>query len=261
MATSPLNPKHAVRKLLAKRGYEFSRIEKPTSHKPPVELSVQELAIVEDVLSQNLTMVSRHRLWSTILACKHALDQQIEGDFVECGVWRGGNSIAAAELFRLHDSKRSVWLFDTFAGMTPPTIHDVKTHSGIPAAARHLEMQQATHNEWCYASLDDVKSNFARRGLGPNVHLVAGDVSQTLEGDLLPDKIAILRLDTDFYDSTRKELEVLYPRLSIGGCLLIDDYGHWSGARKATDEYFNQARNRPFLQYVDSTGRTAVKVK
>jgi hypothetical protein len=122
-------------------------------------------------------------------------------------------------------------------------------------------MQQATHNEWCYASLDDVKSNFARRGLGPNVHFVAGDVSQTLEGDLLPDKIAILRLDTDFYDSTRKELEVLYPRLSIGGCLLIDDYGHWSGARKATDEYFNQARNRPFLQYVDSTGRTAVKVK
>lgn len=261
MPQSQLHPKPVIKKLLAKRGYELTRTGKRASHRSPVELNRQELSLVEDILSKKLTMVSRPRLWSTILACKHVVEQQIEGDFVECGVWRGGNAIAAAEMFRLYDSKRAVWLFDTFAGMTPPTIHDVKTHSGVPAAARHLELQHESHNDWCYSSLDDVKNNFSSRGLVSNVHFVKGDVNQTLQGDNLPELISVLRLDTDFYESTKKELEVLYPRLSIGGCLLIDDYGHWSGARKATDEYFTQVRNRPFLQYVDSTGRTAVKVQ
>jgi O-methyltransferase len=76
----------------------------------------------------------------------------------------------------------------------------------------------------------------------------------------LPNKICVLRLDTDWYESTKKELEILYPKLSINGCLIIDDYGHWSGAKKATDEYFETHHNRPLLHCIDYTGRAAVKV-
>ena len=82
-----------------------------------------------------------------------------------------------------------------------------------------------------------------------------GDVLSTLAvPDNLPLKIAVLRLDTDWYESTRMELETLYPRLSVDGVIMIDDYGHWTGARRAVDEYFARGQ-RPLLQYTDATGR------
>src|SRR5262249_6800965 len=118
-----------------------------------------------------------------------------------------------------------------------------------------------THNEWCYASLDDVRNNFVNVGLlSNNVVFVQGDVTQTLANEEnLPKSISVLRLDTDWYESTKKELEVLYPRLNRGGVLLIDDYGYWAGSKQATDEFFAKNQNRPFLQYTDSSGRLAVK--
>ena len=118
------------------------------------------------------------------------------------------------------------------------------------------------HNEWCYASFADVRQNFEKRGFNSNIEFVKGDVCKTLDDyfEMLPKNISILRLDTDWYESTKKELETLYPRVSNGGCLIMDDYGHWSGAKKATDEYFDLNGNRPFLSYSDYTGRVAVKV-
>ena len=72
----------------------------------------------------------------------------------------------------------------------------------------------------------------------------------------MPERIALLRIDTDWYESTRHELVHLYPRLSPGGVLIIDDYGHWQGARKAVDEYFQAGL---FLNHIDYTGRLAIK--
>jgi O-methyltransferase len=86
-----------------------------------------------------------------------------------------------------------------------------------------------------------------------------GKVEDTFPKDT-PDKIAILRLDTDWYESTRHELIHLYPKLSIGGVLIIDDYGHWEGARKAVDEYINDNTLRILLNRIDYTGRIAVKM-
>jgi predicted O-methyltransferase YrrM len=95
--------------------------------------------------------------------------------------------------------------------------------------------------------------------LSPSVRFVEGDVVQSLKIESnLPESISVLRLDTDWYESTRAELEVLYPRLSPGGVLIIDDYGHWGGAKKAVDEYF-RGRPKPLLQYTDYTGRMGVK--
>jgi O-methyltransferase len=226
----------------------------------PIELDQKEREIVDSIMSERLTMVSKERLWATVMACKYVAEEKIEGDFVECGVWRGGNAIAAAEIFRLHDVNKTVWLFDTFAGMTNPTEEDIRASDGVLAQKEFLDHQRESYNSWCYASVDEVRKNFASRELCANVVFVEGDVCETLNTQNLPEKICILRLDTDWYESTKKELEILYPKISLGGCLIVDDYGHWRGSKKATDEYFRNNGSRPFLQYTDYTGRMAVKV-
>jgi O-methyltransferase len=246
-----------IRSAFDKLGYE---IRKSPKTQMPVELSREERDIINYVMSNKLTMVSYERLWTTLMACKFAIEKNIQGDFVECGVWRGGNAMVAAELFKLYGVSKKVWLFDTFKGMTEPTDADVEAGSDTSARQEFERAQRDTHNKWCYASLADVRNNFLKKGLmSEHIVFVEGDVCQTLDGARIPDKICVLRLDTDWYESTKKELEVLYPKLSLGGCFIIDDYGYWAGSKKATDEYFDMHGNRPFLQYTDVTGRVAVK--
>lgn len=230
----------------------------------PVEFSRSDLDVLDFVTGKQFTMGSRERVVATINACKHAVQAGIEGDFVECGVWRGGNSIAAKLTFENYGSDKKVWLFDTFTGMTAPTEHDTTRFSDASAAERFKAAQAQEHNEWCFASLEDVKANFETAGTDPaGVRFVAGDVMKTLADKAnLPEALCVLRLDTDFYDSTKAELETLYPRLSAGGSLLIDDFGHWDGARRAVEEYLDAlpARSRPLLHYTDYSGRMGVKV-
>lgn len=228
----------------------------------PPEFAHSDKAVFALIREKNLTMVSNERLTATILACHYVCDRGIEGDFVECGVWRGGNSIAAASVFKSRSVNRSVYLFDTFEGMTEPTDDDKMVANGSSAMDIFRKRRRDDRTDWCYAPIDEVSGHFAAAGLlGTNVHLVKGDVQDTLEREeLLPRKISVLRLDTDWYESTRRELEVLYPRLSEGGVLLLDDYGFWAGAKKAVDEYFIENRNRPLLQNVDVSGRLGIKV-
>jgi O-methyltransferase len=194
------------------------------------------------------------------LIVEQVVDQGVDGDFVECGVWRGGNSLIAADVFARAGASRGVYLFDTFAGMTEPTAFDVRAHDGSNAMVSFSSSKRETHSEWCYASLEEVRGEFADLGLlGPNVRFVEGDVIESLKNEAnLPKTIAVLRLDTDWYESTRVELEVLYPRLGPGGVLIVDDYGHWGGVRKAVDEYFED-RPKPLLQYTDYAGRMGLK--
>jgi hypothetical protein len=225
----------------------------------PAELSPEDKKVFDYVVRNRLSMVSDERLYATMMACRYVAERKIEGVYVECGVWRGGNSIVAADVLKRIAPEREVYLFDTFAGMTEPTEADV-THHGSAASSIYRRNQTDTHNVWAYSPLDAVKRNFENYGLlDSRVRFVRGDVLETLgRPDLLPRTIAVLRLDTDWYESTKKELEVLYPRLSVGGVLVIDDYGHWGGARKAVDEYFAN-RARPFFQYTDYTGRMGIK--
>jgi O-methyltransferase len=227
----------------------------------PVELSADEVGLIDRIISSQLSMVSPERLWATMMACKHVVDQNIAGDFVECGVWRGGNALIAASVFKAAGIRKKVYLFDTFKGMTEPGSMDVAVHTGKAAVDRFRQKQRQDHNDWCFATLQDVKNNFEKLGLmSDDIHFVEGDVMETLKVDSnIPQQISLLRLDTDWYDSTKLELELLYPRLNVGGILIIDDYGHWAGAKQATDEYFSSHGPRPFLQYTDRTGRMAVK--
>lgn len=230
-------------------------------HEPrPVEFDDEDAGVVEAVLGRRLTMAGPERLFTTLLACRHVCSAGVEGDFVECGVWRGGNSIVAADVFLRHSPDRRVFLFDTFAGMTEPTAEDFNNRDRQSAMPMYRRSMRDSHNEWCYASLGDVEANFSAFGLpGSRVRFIRGDVVETLgvPGNL-PERISVLRLDTDWYESTKRELEVLWPRLQLGGVLIIDDYGHWGGAKQAVDEFFD-GRRRPFLTYTDYTGRVAVK--
>ncbi len=183
----------------------------------------------------------------------------IEGALVECGVWRGGCSMIMAMTASLRSaSDREIHLYDTFAGMTEPTEADVK-FTGESAEPTWHEKQNGDHNEWCYASLEEVQSNMASTGYpSERVRYIQGPVEQTIP-ELLPDRIALLRLDTDFYESTWHELEHLYPRLAPGGVLILDDYNYWQGQRSAAIEYFADKGVHIMLTFV-STSATGVKV-
>lgn len=250
--------KKIIEKFLLAFGYGLVKVSKERAY--PVELSEQDISVLNYVQQNRLTMASSERLVSTLMACKYVQKSGIDGDFVECGVWRGGNSIVAADVFRRSGCLKKIWMFDTFTGMTAPTALDV-SRSGELAMDKFRNGLRETHNEWCYASLDDVRKQFmAASLLDDNVNFVAGDVSVTLRDiNSLPEKISVLRLDTDWYESTKLELEVLYPRLVPGGVLIVDDYGHWGGARRAVDEYFKDCAS-PFFQVIDYAGRAGVKV-
>jgi O-methyltransferase len=148
--------------------------------------------------------------------------------------------------------------------MSEPTEVDREAFTGEAAQGSFEAHQQADHNEWCYASLEDVRHNFEAAGADlSGVRFVKGDVAETLrDAANLPAAISVLRLDTDWYESTLAELQTLYPRISVGGSLLIDDFGYWEGARKAVEDYFATLPPpaRPLLHYTDYTGRMGVKI-
>jgi hypothetical protein len=240
--------------LLAKAGYRLSRLR---PKKFPIEFDARDRDIVCYVSVNNLSMTSFERMYGTLMACRHVCEIGLDGDFAECGVWRGGNALIAADVFSRLAPGRKTYLFDTFAGMTEPT--DLDVSGRVNARELYLQAQRDDHNDWCYASLDEVKAAFQARRLQSQAVFVRGDVLQTLKNpENLPKSICVLRLDTDWYESTRAELEILYPRLQIGGVLIIDDYGFWGGAKKAVDEYFT-SHPRPLLHYLDHTGRMGIK--
>ncbi len=163
----------------------------------------------------------------------------------------------ALTLLRLGVTDRDLYLFDTFSGMTAPRDEDVR-HSG-ERAADLLADESADADIWAIASLDDVRE--AVLGIGyprERIHFVEGPVEETLP-DHAPDEIALLRLDTDWYASTKHELVHLYPHLAGGGVLILDDYGYWQGARRAVDEYIAEKNVQLLLIRIDNTGRIALK--
>ena len=208
----------------------------------------------------SFTMTSLERRYALLEGIRHLDRANIEGAFVECGVWRGGSAmLMASESLRL-GRVRDLYLYDTYEGMPPPEDVDVD-FLGVRASDRMAAtIGNADKSDfWARAQIDVVRTNLASTGYPElSLHYVQGKVEQTLPAQA-PDSIALLRLDTDWYSSTRHELVHLYPRLRPGGILIIDDYGHWKGARQAVDEYFAGQTDAPLLVRVDQTCRLAVK--
>ncbi len=243
--------KAAIQKFFNSRGFQIIRSN--------IGFSPREAAIMEKV--KGYTSSSSERVTALINAVAYLVENKIEGDFIECGVWRGGSMMAAMyTLLEMGDTSRDIYLFDTFEGMSDPTEKDVM-FDGQKARdiLNTFEKKEGPGNYWCWASLQDVQQNVNATGYPKHkIHLVKGKVEDTIP-KAAPTNIALLRLDTDWYESTAHELKHLYPRLRENGVLIIDDYGHWLGARQAVDEYFSTQKFRPLLSRLDYTGRLAIK--
>ena len=167
--------------------------------------------------------------------------------------------VVARTLVELGATDRFLNLFDTFEGMSEPTAAD-RTLLDNTSAELTMREKEENNEKWCYCPVDDVKKNVFSTGYNANqFRFIKGRVEETLP-EHAPDKIALLRLDTDWYESTYHGLVHLYPRLSVGGVLIIDDYGHWAGAKKAVDQYIADNGLPLLLNRVDNTGRIGQKL-
>ncbi len=239
-----------------------SEPEVPADDRDRATLSEVERALVDAALP--FTMTGTARIIALIDAVRYCIGRDVRGDFVECGVWRGGSVLAMImALQELAADDRDLHLFDTFEGMTEPSERDTSRFDE-PATAAWA--RAAERNERAYGGLfaDELvnletvrRTVLSTRYPTHRVHFVRGPVQETIPAQA-PEQIALLRLDTDWYESTRHELEHLYPRLVEGGVLIIDDYGHWDGCRRAVDEFFASAP-KPLLHRIDYTARIAIK--
>ena len=243
--------KAILKKVIHSLGYEYQRQSERTFNMDPGFVELYERC-------KPFTMTSPERMHALFQAVRHVVKLQVPGDFVECGVWRGGSCMMIAHtLLQMGVKDRQLRLFDTFEGMSKPTELDRNVH-GVVAE----EKWQVTDagREWCAASLEDVKQNMAGTGY-PVEHItyIQGKVEDTLPAGA-PEAVSLLRLDTDWYESTRQELVSLYPKLSRHGILILDDYGHWAGAKKAVDEYFLDHPDPVLFNRIDKSGRLAIKL-
>jgi len=218
----------------------------------------------EDIrVVQQYTMTSPERLVALCRSVDYLVNSQLEGDIVECGVWRGGSMMLIAKrLARLGLLNKKLFLFDTFEGMSAPGGKDVslltqETAKDLLDKSDRLKGD----NVWCNSSLEEVKKNLQTVPYPQNQILyIKGKVEDTLPNDSIK-RICLLRLDTDWYESTKHELDTLYDQLVVGGILIIDDYGHWQGCRKAVDEFMAKRGLNLFFNRMDYTGRIAIKTK
>jgi O-methyltransferase len=263
-----------VKRFAARLGYDIVRRSEPvpasavpepvgataaTATPAPVQATdIDAATMATYVAVRDYTMTSLERVAALCDAVRYVTRHAIPGDLVECGVWRGGSMLAAARTLLEHgDRERILWLYDTFAGMPEPTALDVRDTDGTPAAAL-LASHDRTTDLWAVSPLDEVKRVMALSEYpGERIRYVQGKVEDTIPAGA-PQQIAILRLDTDWYESTHHELVHLLPRVSPGGVLIIDDYGFWQGARRAVDEYLDSSGMRLLLNRIDDTGRIAV---
>jgi len=192
------------------------------------------------------TMCGDARLRGLYRAIRHVVAHDVPGDIVECGAARGGSAALMGLALKAAGSGRPLWVLDTFEGMPPPTSDDPdwKIASLYTGKVR--------------GDLREVQALFQRLGIADRCKLVKGLFAETLS-KCDAESIAVLHLDCDWYESVKVCIDHLYDRVSRGGIIQIDDYGHWQGARKAVDEFLRRRSINVGLQRLDYTGRQLIK--
>jgi hypothetical protein len=245
-----------MKKIIKKCGYEIHK----DGGEFPVDFNKNDIEIIESV--KPFTLTSIERCHALIQAVNYIIKNKITGDIVECGVWKGGSVMAIAKtLLVLKNYDKELYLFDTFEGMPKPTEFDV-SYGDKHTALKEFEDLKIDNNssDWSRIELDEVKNNVFSTGYNKEkFHFIKGKVEDTIP-KFSPETISILRLDTDWYESTRHELIHLFPRLVKGGVIIIDDYGFWEGAKRAVDEYFEENNISILLNRIDTTGRIGIKM-
>ena len=251
--------KAKIAQWLARRGVRIITRNSPEFAPLPPGLEAEFMAAYGRCGPMSTASVeAMYALWRAVA---YVIQSGVPGDFVECGVFQGGSTALAAEAFKhFGDAARKLYLYDTFEGMTDPTERDVDFAGRTPQD--HLRTWGAKRmGEMTNSPLEQVRANVFGTGLAADRFVfVKGKVEQTIPATMQDGPIAILRLDTDWYESTKHELVHLFPRLSAGGVLIVDDYGFWRGSREACDEYFREQGVRILLTRVDRIG-TVIGVK
>jgi O-methyltransferase len=224
----------AVRPLLRERGWRVVRRGDPSARDEG-----------RDWPPTAETMIGSKRLDNVVECCVTALADEVPGDFIETGVWRGGTTILMrAVLAALGDEERRVWVADSFEGLPVPDAEAYPADEGL---------------DWSDVGVlkvgaDAVRANFERYGLlDERVRFLEGWFCDTLP-DAPIDAIAVLRLDGDLYQSTMDALVALEPKVSAGGFVLVDDYGGWPPCRAAVDDYRAANGISAEIHTVDWTG-------
>jgi O-methyltransferase len=249
----------AVRGGLGRLGYDLVR------RRPGQELDGSALHDLDDDVRATweavrpYTLTSIERVTALVQAVRHLVRTGVDGDVVECGVWRGGSMLAAVRtLLAEGDASRTCWLYDTFTRMPPPGERDYDVWGRHASAYFEGDVDPHDTDGYRYLPLEEVRALLEGTGYPPErLRFVQGLVEETIPAQA-PERIALLRLDTDWYESTAHELRHLLPRVVDGGLLLVDDYGQFVGARQAVDEALATLSPRPFLHRIDWTGRLAV---
>jgi O-methyltransferase len=232
--------KNKIQKFAYSRGYEIFRIG--------VDITNRDMEIIHAAKPYTVTDTSAMK--SLIDSVRYIIDNNISGSFVECGVWRGGSIMIIIKVLQQMGIKdRTIHLFDTFEGLNIPTEYDVRESGEVASQLDYKKFGKDSQ-----VKIDSVIQRINNTKY-PKDKIIfhKGEVEKTLP-KIIVDDIALLRLDTDWYESTKVEMEYLYPKLVHRGILIIDDYGIWKGAKKAVDEYFNKNNLHPFLSRINTVG-------
>lgn len=242
-----------IRNFFLKRNIKIDRV------RIPAEISKDHLETISRI--KPFTMTTDERIYMLIKSVEYIIARNIPGDFVECGVWRGGSVMAIAQTLKnLGVTNRKIWLYDTFDGMTEPSESDLdwsgKIAKDVLLKQKKVDEKLNTH---AFASINAVKKNLRTIDYNfDNYIFVEGDVKETLMRNF-PKSISLLRLDTDWYDSTLVELQQLFPLLEKDGIIILDDFGQWAGSRKAATEYFDSLDVKYLMNIVDKGARLIIK--
>lgn len=241
-------------------GYEIKKAD-PTVRKSgiPVDMTEPDFTNIYNKCKLFSTC-SVEPMYSLFKSIEYVVKNNIPGDFVECGVYKGGSAmLMALTLIHFKNTDRKIYLYDTFEGMSEPTEKDID-FGGNSAKKLLNKSEREKDIIWCYGPFDEVKKNMLSTGYDSDkIIFIKGKVENTIPAEI-PKNISLLRLDTDWYESTKHELVHLFPLLVKKGVLMIDDYGHWEGARKAVDEYFESHQEKILLNRIDYTVRTGIKI-
>ena len=239
-------------------GFDISASKTEVQTLPDINSNKDFINIMNEC--KEFTMTSTERMYGLFSAIQYIVKNNIPGDIVECGVWRGGSSMIIAKTLKLlNDTSREIFMYDTYEGMSEPTELDVDFSGQVAENKFNKIIDEKGKPVWCYADLFDVSNNMKTTGYPFNkIHFIKGKVEESIPSTI-PERIALLRLDTDWYESTYHEFMHLYPILVNKGVLIIDDYGHWQGARQATDKYFSENNINMLLSRIDYTARMGIK--
>jgi O-methyltransferase len=251
--------KKIAKKIVDSLGYKIIRQDKLMVRDGiPIDIDDEEFIKIFRAC-EPFTFTSVEPMFSLFQSVQYVIKNNIPGDFVECGVWKGGSAMLIAKtLLAAGISDRTIYLYDTFEGMSEPGSKDVD-FKGESADSLLGKSDRNAKSVWCYSSIEEVRANLYSTGYPKDkLVFVKGKVEDTIPATI-PESIGLLRLDTDWYESTYHEFLHLFPLLSKQGVLIIDDYGHWKGAREATDKYFRENNIHILLNRVDYTVRTGIK--